>query len=44
MNLSRVSNTPKSPQKLSAGLNLETLNTILIETNHIWFKLFKFGL
>ena len=38
MNLSRGLNPPKSSKtrfKLSAGLNLETLNTILSGTNHI---------
>ena len=30
--------------ELSAGLNLETLNTIIRGTNHIWLKLFKFSL
>ena len=42
----------KNRFQLSAGLNLETLNTILSETNHIWtvsqikprLKFFKFGL
>jgi len=35
INLSRVSNPPKHRFQLSAGLNLETLNTILSGTNHI---------
>ena len=35
MNLSRVSNPPKNRFQLSAGINLETLNTILSGTNHI---------
>ena len=33
MNLSRVLNPPKTGFHLSAGLNLEKLNTILSETN-----------
>ena len=28
--------SPKNRFQLSAGLNLEKLNTILSETNHIW--------
>ena len=36
MNLSRVSNPPKNRFKWSAGLNLETLNTILSGTIDIW--------
>ena len=35
MNLSRVSKTPKNRFQLSAGLNLEKLNSILIGTNPI---------
>ena len=31
INLSRVSNLPKNRFQLSSGLNLETLNTILVE-------------
>jgi len=34
MNLSLVSNPPKNGFQLCADLNLETLNTILSETNH----------
>ena len=34
MNLSRVLNPPNRFQ-LSSDLNLETMNTILTETNHI---------
>ena len=33
MNLSRVSNPPKTRFQLSAGLNFEKFNTILSETN-----------
>ena len=36
MNLSRVSNPPKTGFNLSTGLNLEKLNTILSETNPNW--------
>ena len=49
-NLSRGLNPPKSAKtrfKLSAGLNLETFDTILSGTNHIFkppLKFFKFGL
>ena len=35
MNLSRVLNSPKNRFKLSAGLNLEKLNTILSGTDYI---------
>ena len=53
MHLSRVENPPKYRFQLCAGLNLETLNTILSGTNHIFeprlkfmlrLKFFKFGL
>ena len=35
MNLSRIFNPHKNRFLLSGGLNLETLNPILSETNHI---------
>ena len=36
MNLNRVSNPPQNRFQLSVGWNLESLNTILSGTNHIW--------